>query len=79
MLRARSMARTTARALLRHSSYSLSGTESATMPAPAWMWPCLPCMTEGADGDAGVEIAGEVGVEDARRRRCRGGRVRALR
>ena len=33
--RARSMARTTARALFPHSTNSLSGTESATMPAPA--------------------------------------------
>ena len=40
-----SIARTTARALFTLSSYSLSGTESATMPAPAWMCPCLPCMS----------------------------------
>ena len=42
--RATSMARMTARALLPHSANSLSATESATMPAPAWMWPCLPSM-----------------------------------
>ncbi len=35
-LRARSMARITAWDLLMDSSYSSSGTESATMPAPAW-------------------------------------------
>ena len=33
------------------------------MPAPAWMFPCR-LGDHGADGDAGVEIAGEVGVED---------------
>ena len=42
--RARSMARTTAHALLRTPSNSFSGPESATMPAPAWMWPCSPFM-----------------------------------
>ncbi len=39
---ARSIAVTTAFALLTDSSYSFSGTESATMPAPAWMYPFLP-------------------------------------
>src|SRR6185312_3800808 len=34
--RANSTARTNAWVLLMHSWYSLSGTESATMPAPAW-------------------------------------------
>src|ERR1700733_11874559 len=40
--RALSTARTTAFALFTDSSYSSSGTESATMPAPAWMKPCSP-------------------------------------
>jgi hypothetical protein len=41
--RARSIARSTARALLPHSSNSLWGTESATIPAPACTEPCSPC------------------------------------
>src|SRR5687767_10679588 len=35
---ASSRARKSACALLRVSSYSVAGTESATMPAPAWTW-----------------------------------------
>jgi hypothetical protein len=34
------------------------------MPAPAWTWPSPPSGEHGADGDAGVEVAGEVCVED---------------
>ena len=34
----------TALALLAHSANSFSGTESATMPAPAWMCPRSPSM-----------------------------------
>ena len=34
------------------------------MPAPAWMWPLLAVHEERTDGDAGVEIAGEVCVEN---------------
>src|SRR5215813_3887334 len=37
-LRASSAARNSALALLTHSSCSLSGSESATMPAPAWTY-----------------------------------------
>ena len=43
--RARSIARITACALLRDSLCSSSGTESATMPAPACTYPLPPCVS----------------------------------
>src|SRR4030095_16398949 len=42
---ARLIARIKARDLLTVSMYSFSGTESATMPPPAWMYPLLPRTT----------------------------------
>ena len=38
-------ARKMARPLFMVSFHSRSGTESATMPAPAWMWSCRSLMT----------------------------------
>src|SRR5262249_9104851 len=43
---ARLIARIKARDLLTVSMYSFSGTESATMPPPAWMYPLLPRTTK---------------------------------
>src|SRR5262249_26211211 len=42
---ARLIARINARDLFTVSMYSFSGTESATMPPPAWMYPLLPRTT----------------------------------
>ena len=65
MRRAPGTAASRARALLRHSRSSCSGTLSATMPAPA----CTEARPSGrddhgADGDGGVDVAGEVDVAD---------------
>src|SRR5207237_8460778 len=42
---ARLIARISARDLLTVSRYSFSGTESATMPPPAWIYPLFPRTT----------------------------------
>ncbi len=53
-----------ARALSRVSSYSAAGFESATMPAPAWTRAPAVADRDRADGDAEVQVAGEVDVAD---------------
>ena len=46
------------RALSSVSRYSSSGSESATMPPPAWKYTCPPRARYGPDDDAGVHGAG---------------------
>ena len=71
MRRAAGTAASRARALLWHSRSSCSGTESATMPAPAWT-EARPSgrHDHGADGDGGVEVAAR--SRGSRRRRRTG-------
>ena len=53
-----------ARALSSVSRYSCSGSESATMPPPAWKYICPPTATIGADDDARIHRAGDAEIAD---------------
>ena len=68
-----------ARALLWHSRSSSAGIESATIPAPACTLACAVAPHHRADGDRGVEVAGEVDVADHARVRPALRRARARR
>ena len=68
-----------ARALSRVSRYSCSGSESATMPPPAWkVYPPADRLI-GADDDAGVHRAGEARCSRSSRSTRRGATARARR